>query len=173
MTRVLLNLALYQLAWFGCVLGAAVREPAWGYATVSLAVLWHLGRAPKPMRESLLLLAVVAVGALFELLLVQSGWVSMAPELLVAGVLPLWMVALWAAFGTTLNIALRALRDRGGLVAVLALVGAPLAYAAGARLGAFEFNNPPFAIAAVAAGWALLLPLLLRAARRLDGYAMA
>ena len=45
------------------------------------------------------------------------------------------MVALWAAFATTLNVSLRALRQRYLLSAVLAAVGAPLAYYAGARAG--------------------------------------
>jgi hypothetical protein len=96
----------------------------------------------------------------------------MAPELLTAGVFPLWMVALWAAFATTFNISLRSLRDRPGIVALLSLAGAPLAYAAGARLGAFAWQDATAALAVIALGWALLLPALLAVARRFDGYAV-
>jgi len=173
MQRLLLNLALYQLAWLACVIGAAARQPGWGYAAASATVLWHLWQAARPAKEMVLLATATIVGAAFETGLVGSGWVRMAPELLVAGFFPLWMVALWAAFATTLNVALRPLRSRVGLVAVLALVGAPLAYAGGARLGALELHDAPLATLAVAGGWALLLPLLLRAAQRFDGFATA
>jgi hypothetical protein len=121
----------------------------------------------------LLVLAATVVGAVFEAVLVQLGWVRMAPELLTAGVLPLWMVALWAAFATTFNTSLRTLRGRPGIVALLALAGAPLAYAAGARLGAFAWKDATAALGVIAVGWALLLPALLVVARRFDGYAAA
>ena len=171
MSRVVTNLLLYQLAWFACVMGAAAQRPVWGYAAVAAAIGWHLWRAPRPGREALLVLAATAVGAVFEAVLVQLGWVRMAPELLTAGVLPLWMVALWAAFATTFNVSLRSLRDRPGLVALLSLAGAPLAYAAGARLGAFAWQDAIAGLGIIATGWAVMLPMLLGVARRFDGYA--
>ena len=48
-------------------------------------------------------------------------------------------------------------------------VAAPLAYIGAARLGALTLVRPQPALWALAAGWALLLPLLLRLARRLHG----
>jgi len=80
------------------------------------------------------------------------------------------MVALWASFATTLNVSLRALHGRL-IASLLGAVGAPLAYYSGQKLGAVQMVNAGAALAVVAAGWALLTPLLLLAARRLDGYA--
>jgi non-ribosomal peptide synthetase component F len=81
------------------------------------------------------------------------------------------MVALWAMFATTLNVSLRALRARPWLAAALGAAGGPLAYYAGARLGALQLADFHAGLAAIAVGWAWLTPLLLASARRNDGFA--
>jgi hypothetical protein len=113
----------------------------------------------------------MAAGAAFETLLVQSGWLRFGSGMLVAGTAPYWMVALWAVFATTLNVSMRWLRERPALAALLGAIGGPAAYWSGARFGAMELAAAGAALAAIAAGWAILTPLLLGAARRLDGYA--
>ena len=61
------------------------------------------------------------IGVVFETLLAASGWVRAESNLVnAAGFAPLWMVALWACFATTLNVSLRALRRKYLLVSVLA-----------------------------------------------------
>jgi hypothetical protein len=78
---------------------------------------------------------------------------------------------LWANFATTLNVSLRPLRERLGLAALLGVIGAPLAYFGGSRLGALELVEAVPALLAIGAGWLFLSPLLFLAARRFDGYA--
>ena len=171
MWRLIVNAIIYQCVWLACVLSAAAQHPAIGIAVAAAAVLWHLYGARAPQRELQLIGIAIFAGALFESLLVASGWVRVRPALLLGGLTPLWMVALWAAFATTLNVSLRALRTRYLLCALVAAVGAPLAYAAGERLGALQWERAPAAVLLIAIGWALLLPLLMRAAQRFDGYA--
>jgi hypothetical protein len=144
-----------------------------GIAVAIGAVLLHLYLAPSPRRELPLILLSILVGVLFESLLMASGWVRASPALLVGSVLPLWMVALWAVFATTLNVSLRALRHRYWLAALIAAVGAPMAYAAGAAMGAMQWVETVPALLFVALGWAFLLPLLMRTAQRFDGFATA
>ena len=118
------------------------------------------------------MVALAAVlGALFETLLVQTGWVRFETGVLIEGTAPYWMVALWAIFATTLNVSLRWLRARTGLATLFGAIGGPAAYYAGAKLGALELARTGAALAAIAAGWAILTPVLLRVALRLDGYA--
>lgn len=169
--RLVVNLVVYQCAWFACVLSAAAHRPAIGVGVAGAAVLLHLYIAPAPRRELTLILLTTLAGAAFESVLTASGWVRFSPELLVGSVLPLCMVALWAAFATTLNVSLRALRQRYLLTAAIAAVGAPLAYQAGAALGALQWVDAMPALLLVAGGWAVLLPLLMRAAQRFDGFA--
>jgi hypothetical protein len=171
MTTLVTNAVLFQVGWFACVLGAARQAPWIGLAAVAAIAAWHVANARERGRELRLLLLAMAVGALFETLLVQAGWLRFDAGVWMAGVAPAWMVALWALFATTLNVSLRALRDRLWLAALLGGIGAPLAYFGGSRLGALELTDAVPALAAVGAGWLLLSPLLFVAARRLDGYA--
>jgi uncharacterized membrane protein YjjP (DUF1212 family) len=171
MLRLVVNVVVYQCAWFACVLGAAANRPWIGVVAAAAAVLLHLVMAPAPRRELPLILLATLAGAAFESLLGASGWVRSSPSLLVGSVMPVWMVALWAAFATTLNVSLRALRRRYLVSALIAAVGAPLAYQAGAALGALQWVQATPALLLVACGWALLLPLLMRTAQRFDGFA--
>lgn len=168
-----LNIVLFQIGWFACVLGAA-HGYAWAGALAALAIVaWHVARAGNPRREAALVAFAAALGVVFESLLVQSGWIRFGTGVWVEGAATYWMVALWALFATTLNVSLRALRARAWLAALLGAIGGPLAYYAGARLGALEFVATGAGLAAIGAGWAVLTPLLFRAALRLDGYGAA
>lgn len=171
--RLVVNVIAYQCAWFACVLGAAAQRPALGIAVALAAVLWHLYCARLPGRELRLIAIAVLFGLTFETVLVASGWVHMESAVLVGNFTPLWMVALWAAFATTLNVSLRSLRSRYLLATILAGLGAPLAYYGGARLGALEWVDATPALLLIAVGWAVMTPLLMKAAQRFDGFAAA
>lgn len=169
--NLILNVILFQIGWFACVLGAANGVP-WGGALAAAAIIaWHLVRARQPKRELALAALAALAGAAFETALVQTGWVRFDSGVLMQGVAPYWMVALWAVFATTLNVSLRWLRGRATLAAALGAVGGPAAYYAGAQLGALELVAAGAALAAIGAGWAVLAPALLGAARYLDGFA--
>jgi len=164
------NIVLYQLGWLACVLGAARGLPWVGVTAAAAIVAWHLARAARPGRELALVALAALLGLAFETVLVRGGWVSYPHGALLDGAAPLWMAALWALFATTLNVSLRPLRARPWFGAVLGAAGAPLAYYAGARLGALHLAAAGSALAVIGAGWALCTPALFAAARRLDGY---
>jgi hypothetical protein len=168
-----LNVLLYQGVWLVAVLGAAAQHYSVSLLVAATAILWHLYTARAPRREMALIGIAALMGALFESALLAAGSVQVAPGALVGSVMPLWMVALWASFATTLNVSLRALRQRYLLCGLLAAVAAPLAYAAGARLGALHWVEGKHGLLMVAAGWGLLLPLLMKSAQRFDGFASA
>ena len=161
------NFVLFQAGWLACVLGAAhgyVREGALAAAAV---VAWHVWRSPRPAREAVLAAGAALLGFAFETALVQAGWVRFQAGVVLEGAAPYWMVALWALFATTLNESLRWLQTRLWAAALFGGIGGPLAYYAGARLGALELVQPSALLAALALAWALATPLLLFAARRL------
>jgi hypothetical protein len=167
----LANFILFQIGWFACVLGGANDRPWLGTGIALAIVAWHLGRAPRPRAELILVLASAAVGAVADSVPVAAGWVRYASGTVVPGTAPVWLVAMWMLFATTLNVSLRWLQRYPFAAIVLGAIGGPLAYWGGARLGAMEFVAPVAATAALAVGWALLTPLLVRLARRFDGYA--
>ena len=168
---IIINVVLFQAGWFACVLGAAHGLPWVGALAAGFIIAWHLARAAQPKQELALVAVAAVLGALFETLLVQVGWVRFDTGVIVEDAAPYWMVALWAIFATTLNVSLRSLRPHWWLGALLGAAGGPAAYYAGARLGALEFGAAGGALAAIGIGWAILTPALLSAARRLDGYA--
>lgn len=154
------NFVLFQLGWLACVAGAANGYAREGALVAALIVAWHVARAARPAREALLALVAALLGSGFETLLVAAGLVCVEQGVF-------WLVALWALFATTLNLSLRALQTRLWIAAAFGAVGGPLAYYAGARLGALQFLDPLAMLAALAVGWAAATPLLLSLARRL------
>jgi len=165
------NIALFQAGWLACVLGAAHGMPWAGVAVAAAVVAWHAARARRPVQELKLVALAVLAGALFDSALAAGGWIVFAPDAAASGLAPWWILALWALFATTLNVSLAWLRLRLPLAALLGALCGPLAYWAGARLGALELRQPAAALGALALVWAAALPGLLAAARRLDGAA--
>lgn len=161
----LVNFLLYQVAWLACVLGAAKGQPLIGVVVALLVVAQHLARSTNASSELKLVLLTGLLGGAWETWLVTQGWVRYAGAE-IPWLPPAWIVALWLAFATTFNVSLHWLQSRLLWAAVLGLVGGPLAWYAGARLGALELPDPILALTVLGAGWAALMPLLLWLASR-------
>jgi hypothetical protein len=82
--------------------------------------------------------------------------------MMVANIAPHWIVVMWGLFATTLNVSLAWLKQKLALAAMLGAVAGPLAYYAGYKLNALQFNNMSVTLIALAIGWALFTPLLIR-----------
>lgn len=170
---VLRNIIAFQAGWFACVLGAAHGHELWGIAIAAVIVAWHFASATRPRAEIMLVAIAAAVGIAWESLLVALGWIEYPARSLAIGLAPAWMVALWALFATTLNVSLSWLKPRLALAAALGAISGPAAYYGGDRLGALVLAYPVHALAALAIGWGMLTPVLLVAARRLNGFESA
>ena len=152
------NFALFQLAWFGCVLGAAHGMPLWGTACVVAAIGWHLAVSARPAAEARLAACALAIGAAFETAMLATGGIRYpADGQPIAALPPYWLVAMWGLLAITLNVTLRWLRPHLLLAAPLGALAGPLSFAAGARLGAARVVEPQTTYA------------LLALARRCDG----
>ncbi len=168
---IIVNIILFQIGWFACVLGAA---RGWAAAGSLLAVMIagaHLACAKRPRVELQLLLLAVSLGFAWDSAVTAMGLMQFTSGGTISGFAPYWIAAMWLSFATTLNVSLRWLRGREWLAALLGGVGGPLAYFAGAKLGALSFPQPLLGLAAQALGWALLMPLLMKLAARFDGVA--
>lgn len=165
----LLNVALSQAGWFACVLGAAGGWGTAGAAIALLLALAHLGLADRPGREWPLLLYAVALGLVLDTFHAATGILDFRGH--EAGTLaPLCILALWLQFGTTLHFSLHWLSRRYPLAALLGLIGGPLAFLGGERLGAAAFGEPrALSIAVLAVSWAVAMPVLVAVADRLGG----
>ena len=167
------NFVFFQIGWFACVLGGAHDWPWLGTSIALVIVGWHVARAVRPRDELVLILIAAGIGAVFDSALVALGWVAYHSETLIPGTAPYWIGTLWMLFATTLNVSLRWMRRSGLAASALGAVGGPLAYWSGARLGDMEFVVTIAATAAIALGWAVLVPYLVWLAQRFDGCAPA
>ena len=168
--RVLLaNVALSQGAWFATIIGVAHDRAAWGVAAIGGVVCWHLLVSARPAAEARLVGLALLLGLVVESVALAQGHVRYPNGAWHPGWPPYWLVALWGLFAVSLNVALRWLRGRPALAALLGAVVGPLSFLSGARLGAASFVDLPAALLTVAVGWAAALPLLLWLAGRCDG----
>jgi hypothetical protein len=167
-SRVLINVAIYQAGWFACVLSAARDRSGLGIAVAVLIVCGWLMSAPRPSALGQLIVLTGVVGYSWDSWLSVLGVIRYLPGPVSPPLAPLWILALWLLFSTTLHISLRWLQPKLWLAALLGALAAPLAYYGAARFGALTLPRVLPALGAQAAGWALLLPLLLRLSRRLD-----
>ena len=167
--RQLVNFAVFEAAWFACVLGAAHGRPLWGTAAVLAALAWHVTISARPAAELTLAGLLAGIGLVAESLVVAQGHVAYPDGQPLAWLAPYWMVALWAEFAMAPNVTLRWLKRRPALALVLGAVVGPLSFLGGVRLGGARLVDPGAALATLALEWALLLPLVMALSGRFDG----
>lgn len=169
LSRKVINVALFQAAWFTAVLGTS-RGMLWLGPLAMVPVLGvHLTLAENRSGEMKLLMVVGILGFLFDTVLVAAGVFLPVAHLLPRPFSPPWMVALWLNFAATLNVSLAWMRGRYILAAAFGAVGGPLAYYSGAKLGATEALPSLGGMLVLALGWGLMTPLLVWLARALLG----
>ena len=171
MSLMLQNFILFQVGWFACVLGGASSHYYWiGVVTVSVIIAVHLVRANIVQNEIMLIIATTLLGSAWDSALTMAGLFSFSNGVVVAGLVPVWIIAMWALFATTLNVSMRWMKNRYLLAMVFGALGGPVAYYAGNRLGAVEFSNTAATLLAVAIGWSIIMPLLIALSTRFNGY---
>ncbi len=165
--RTIVNFIAFQAGWFACVLGAAHAHPWLGCLAVVAVFALHLALAPAPGAELRLAAITVGVGLVLEIVLVSTGVARYAEPGSVPFLPPVWILAMWLLLATLLDVSLAWLQTRPWLAVLFAAVGAPLSYAAGARLGGMEIAAPLWrSYVVMGVLWAAVFPLLLRVARR-------
>lgn len=141
-----------------------------GPVAVFFIIAYHMYRAEEPRKEFYLVIFCGLIGAIFDSILVTTGWVGYPSGMFVSGVAPYWIIAMWMLFATTLNLSMRWLKNRYLLASAMGLVAGPLSYLAGHKLGGIEFIDQTRALIAFGIGWAVMLPALMLTSNRLDGY---
>lgn len=160
MVRLVVNLVLFKAGWVACVMLAAADLPALATLAVAAVVAVHLLMVPVPVKEALFLSAAGLLGLGWESFVLATGLLQY-PESSQSGAwAPHWIVAMWVLFATTINYGMAWVKRSWLMSAAMGLIGGPMAFFAGAGLGAVTFTNTPLALAVIGAGWAVLLPLV-------------
>lgn len=167
--NLLINVTAFKLGWLSSVFGGAQQLPWLGPLVVFLAVAIHLARAQRPRSEFMLIVSCGLIGTVFDSALVAAGWVTFPSGMVSESMAPYWIITMWMLFGTTINLSMRWMRGRPMLASAFGFVGGPLAYIAGHKIGGIQFVDQPAAVAMLAIGWAIMMPLLMHLGERLDG----
>jgi hypothetical protein len=167
----LIDLALFNVGWFAAVLGAAAGAPWVGPVVIGAITFWRLWMLRFASGAILLYVLAFVVGYAADLSMVLAGALEFPERAVwpgpIAEPVPLWMPAMWTNFAGALHFSLRLLRGRYALGAIVGLVGGPLAYYAGMRLGAVTLPDPLWRSAPlVGVEYLIALPLLLWIASR-------
>jgi len=165
----LANIVVFQVAWLLSVIGGAQQMPWLGPLACLVALVFHLRAARRPFDELLLVLACAMIGACFDSILVAAGWVTYKAGLFSDHFAPYWIITMWMLFAMTLNVSMRWLRGRPKLAALFGFYGGPASYIAGQALGGIVLANQIAALTALAIGWAVMMPMLMSLAEKLDG----
>lgn len=164
-----INFAAFQIGWFSSVLGGAQQMPWVGPVAALIALTIHFKAATRPLEEFMLVLSCALIGAVFDSVLVASGWVQYPSGLFSSVMAPYWIITMWMLFATTLNVSMRWMRGKPRLAAFFGLLGGPTTYLAGQKLGGIELSNPLAALVALGVGWAVMMPILMWLSETFDG----
>lgn len=170
MTHPAVNVVGQQAGWFACVLGAAHGHPWLGAGVGITITAVHLAFVPDRRGELRLLALAALIGLVAESLLQRAGLLIYAsPWRAVPWLCPPWIMVLWVQFATTLRYGFRWLHGRPALAMLLGAGGGPLAFRAGAALGAVRFAPEAWhSLAALAGVWAVAMPIMAETAARLN-----
>jgi hypothetical protein len=170
--QLIINFVVFQIAWFACVLGAANGMPWQALAFVLIVILLELLLTKANLKNELLLITIVGIlGAIFDQIILNHQLLAYSSHGWSSAIVPIWIIALWIGFASTLNVSLRWLRDYPKLAFLLGAIGGPLAYLGAEKLGAVQLLITPNSIIALAIGWGILMPVLLKLSKKIDGYA--
>lgn len=162
MIKTIINVVGMQVGWFICVLGAANDLPLIGPLFVLIYLFIHLFLVNKPVKEFQLILIISLIGVLIDGFKKSIGFIAyMSAVPAIEWIAPIWIIAMWALFASTLNGSLRWLHRHYFLAFILGALFGPLSYLAGAKLGAISFTKDmTLSIVILAIVWGCVLPLL-------------
>ncbi len=167
---VVINAVLFQIGWFACVLGAAYQLPWLGSLMAVAIVAYHLSRTLQLAQELKLIALVVTAGFVWDSLQVTSGLLHYDSGLLHQSLAPYWIIAMWALFASTLNVSLKWMKGKYFIATLFGLVGGPLAFYGGYKLGAVTFSDTSIAMLALGVGWAFIMPLMMWLSHHYNGF---
>lgn len=164
----LINFVAFQLGWFACVLSAANNRPVLGISCALLLLGLHFSLSSQLRRDLLLVSGIALIGSSWDSLLTWQQLMLFSSGQYHHNFAPAWISAMWLMFATTINVSLRWLYQRYWLAALLGAIAGPLAYQAGAALGAVSMPQPILSLLVMSVGWALMMPLFIKLAQLIE-----
>ena len=134
---VLIDLVVFQLEWWLCVLSGNQTIP-YGYIFAAFLLIKTRYRAFYSLHFSLEWLLLTAIGLLTDIIMIHSGVYQFPPAQ--GLILPYWLMVLWMCFAAWF-ISAEWINHRALLMSGLAAIGGVGAYNLGHTLGSIQFNQ--------------------------------
>lgn len=152
--KILGNVIIYQLIWLLSVFGG--NRGAYGGIVL---LLIHLFFSQVRAADLRMMGFLLFIGLLVDGTLHQIGFISFT----VTGFpIPFWLMVIWLGLAITPHHSLAWLQQRLLLAMLFGAIGGPLAYWAGARLGAATFNYTLLpSLLTLSLIWAILWPAVM------------
>lgn len=156
------SLVAYQSVWFAAVIGAAHGLLWPGLVALLIYAVGQLCLSHTRRADLLLPATAIIMGFLVDGTLAHTGLAGYATSWPSAGLAPVWILSLWAAFSMTFTKSLAYLQKRLAIAALFGAIGGPLAYLGAARtFGVVRFSDPAWhGLLWLSLGWALATPAL-------------
>ncbi|MDX1588823.1 MAG: DUF2878 domain-containing protein [Oleiphilaceae bacterium] len=161
------NFVLFQLCWTLNVLMPGQLSALVTVAAVALHLLWISQRA---LRELRFIVMAAFLGMVVDILWQNLGVLRFPDNqgYYAEGMIPVWLVAIWLIFATTVNHCLYWMRSWPRLTLLMAPFAGAFAYYSAAQIGAVEIGHGLWGLLALALGWLFLFPTFQRISRWME-----
>ncbi|MEX2475591.1 DUF2878 domain-containing protein [Marinobacter sp.] len=154
--RNVINFVLFQAGWLACVLYPGLI----GAGVVALFLVLHFALVSQNRwMEAQFIGFGTVVGGVLDGLWFHTGVLDDGTGQVL--LTPIWLIAIWAIFMTTLSHSLQWVGRKPWLPWLLAPMAGPFAYWSASQLGAVELPVLIPSLVALALGWLVVFPLLL------------
>lgn len=163
---VIINAVLFQIVWFCCVIGGA-KGVLWPAAVSCIVLaLWQLHPKRRHATDFMLVGAAIVLGLIVDSTWTYVGFMDFKTHWPSKAIAPIWMLLLWFGFALTLNHSLSWLNKHPLLPAIMGLIGGPMSYLAGLKLGAVSYLDNTLVISVcLALAWAISMTILVKLAQ--------
>lgn len=151
----LIDFALFQAAWFACVLATYFPYPQILPIAGSILIIGRVIQKGRFRGALTLGLASITIGILGDALLVELGFLSFSPYPTKLLGTPLWMIALWMNFGLMLQPLFAWFMENCIRTLLGFSIGGALAYFSGEKLEVLSLEKDWQSILAIGAEWAV------------------
>lgn len=158
----IMNALGYQAVWFATLFSASEGYFWLGFICSALFATITLGFGGKAKADLQIVSIGLILGIVIDSMFAASGWIQYTMPWSIAGVAPLWIVALWLSFSFTLNHSMEFLRHNYVVATLFGLLGGPLAYWCADRLfNVIEYGTDISTVMlALAICWGLVIPAI-------------
>jgi predicted neutral ceramidase superfamily lipid hydrolase len=168
---VFLNFFTFYIAWWAILISQWKSNPLVGWVIWGAVILVHFFVVSINKKKDLIeVILIAAAGLVLDTILGKAGILTFNNSY--SSVLPpLWLVAIWIIFATTISYTFVLIRNKPLAQVVTGGFFAPVSYITGAKFGLLSVYQPFWAYYAIhGACWLVFFPLCFIISKKVKGF---